>query len=68
MFSTDERIEICVSAIHSKKAKFPIEVTCDGVSNNTSINDEHPLKAEFPIEVTDDGIIICFNFEHPRKA
>ena len=43
--------------MHPWKAKFPIEVTDNGIE--ISANNEHPIKAEELIEVIDNGIAIC---------
>ena len=46
---------ICVNDEHPLKAKFPIEVTEEGI--DICVNDEHPQKAPFPIEVLKKKLI-----------
>ena len=61
-------IVICAKDKHSSKMSLPIELTEEGASNDTFVNEEHPQNAKSPIEITEEGIVTCFKEEQSWKA
>jgi hypothetical protein len=54
--------------LHLKKRQLGRTVNCDGVSNVTDYNLEHPLQTESPIVETEEGTVKDVRLLHSSNA